>query len=316
MNKWIRRIVWILPFSVLWACGIPPAADAISKTPIPVAAADIEPLIPPTTTFTELSGPKTPAHPTTPTVTLANTKTQTIESAESPSNAALPYGIIRVKLGVVNFVIPSGLASSATLSTTTREEWPAVNPSLGPFPEHWVITLHGYLIPKTDIIPEIIIFHADEFAEFADYIIEGLRELQSRPNDPVPQTLLMPGFCAHVFKLPSQNGMGFRYLTQFFMDYFPVNNEDMFYYYVGLSTDGGYYISMRMPVNASFLPADSDVSALLPEGGIPFPKNVDEASFFEYVTLVNTKINNTKADEFNPSLLSLDALARSIRIQT
>ena len=72
---------------------------------------------------------------------------------------------------------------------------------------------------------------------------------------------------------------------------------------------------MRMSVNASFLPADSGESARLPADGIPFPNNADDSSFAEYIAKVSQKINNTKADDFQPSLLLLDSLARSIRIQ-
>ena len=150
---------------------------------------------------------------------------------------------------------------------------------------------------------------------FTRRLSNALRQLQSNPDGPVPAGALMPRFNAHMYVLTSANGVGARYLTQFFMDYFPVNNKDIFYYYVGLSADGGYYISMRMPVNASFLPADSNASTPLPAGGIPFPKGVDDSSFFEYVAKVSEKINNTRADDFKPSLLLLDDMARSIRIE-
>lgn len=302
-----------MPIGLLWACDVSPIAATPPETPVPATATD-----------TRIPGTKTPSHTLTLTVTPLKTKTKTDVITVSPSAtasrtaAATPVPDLEVELGVVKFVIPSGLAQFATLETTTREEWPYVNPSIGPLPEHWVVTLQGYAVRTTDITPEIIIFHADEFAGFSKmtgYIIDTLRGFQSRPNDPVPSGLLMDRFCAHITKLPSAYGIGVRYLTQVFMDYFPVNNNDIFYYYVGLSSDGGYYISMKMPVNASFLPADSNVLTPLPAGGIPFPKDIDDASFFEYLQKMSAKINNTKPDEFIPSLLLLDALAQSIQIQ-
>jgi hypothetical protein len=307
MKTRIRLLAWILLAGLLWSCTLSPIAAIPSETPVPATATDTR--IPETKTLTK-------------TLTLANTpskiKTKTMVTTKIPSNTSALAADIEVNLGVVKFVIPAGLAQSASLSTTTREEWPYINPSVGPLPEHWVITLKGYALNQTDAVPEIIIFHADEFAEFSELtgpIITALRQLQSRPNDPVPAGLMISGFCAHIYKLPSAYGTGVRYLTQVFMDYFPVNNEDIFYYYVGLSSDGGYYISIRMPINASFLPADSDMRTPLPAGGIPFPEDVDNASFFEYLQKVSMKINNTKPDEFNPSLYLLDALAQSIQIQ-
>jgi hypothetical protein len=312
MKMCIRLFAWISPILLFSACAVPPATLAPTDTQIPPAEANTQTPVPPTKTRPRvLTNTRivTPYKSKTPTSESAlpatTTTTATTESEED----------IQLALGVVRFTLPAGLAKSATLVTTTREEWPAVNPSLGLFPEHWVITLEEYSVKNTGITPEIIIFHADEFAEFYPDINEALRQLKNNPDGPVPAGALMPRFNAHIYVLPSSNGVGVRYLTQFFMDYFPVNNRDIFYYYAGLSSDGGYYISMRMPVNASFLPADSGESSKLPSDGIPFPKNVDNSSFAEYVAKVSEKINTTKAEDFKPSLLLMDGLARSIRIQ-
>ncbi len=309
MKTCIRLIAWICSILLFSACAVPPATIAPTDTQFSPAETSTQTPVPPTKT-----GPRVSTN--TRTATPFKSRTPTSESTTTGTTAtASPEADIKVELGIIRFTIPAGLAKSATLETTTREEWPAVNPSLGPFPEHWVVTLNGYAVNTTNIAPEIIIFHADEFAEFDSDIINALRQLQSNPDGPVPAGALMPRFNAHIYILPSSNGVGVRYLSQFFMDYFPINNRDIFYYYVGLSKDGGYYISMRMPVNASFLPADSNASTPLPAGGIPFPENADDSSFAEYVAKVSEKISNAKPDDFKPSLLLLDDLARSIRIQ-
>ncbi len=306
MKTRIRWLAWIWPILLFSACNAPPATLVPTDTQVSPAETDTQTPIPPTKTRPRV---------------LTNTRTATVYKSKTPTSNATRTSTatkiieedVPMALGVIRFTIPAGLAKSATLVTTTREEWPAINPSLGPFPEHWVITLHEYSLTDPGITPEIIIFHADEFAEFYSDIIDALRQLQSNPDGPVPSGALMPRFDAHIFVLTSSHGAGVRYLSQFFMDYYPINNRDIFYYYVGLSKDGGYYISMRMPVNASFLPADSGWNPAA--GGIPFPNNPDDASFAEYVAKVSEKINNTGADDFTPSLLLLDDLARSIRIQ-
>jgi hypothetical protein len=308
MKTRIRMLAWIWPILLFSACDVPAATLDPIETQVLPAETNTQTPIPPTKTRPRV---------------LTNTRTATVYKSRTPtSNATRTSTAMKIieedvpmALGVIRFTIPAGLAKSASLITTTREEWPAVNPSLGPFPEHWVITLKEYSVKSTGITPEIIIFHADEFAEFYPEIIEALRRLHSNPDGPVPAGALMPRFNAHIYVLPSSNGVGVRYLTQFFMSYFPVNNRDINYYYVGLSTDGAYYISLRMPVNASFLPADSMENTPLPAGGIPFPKIVDDSTFYDYVNKVSAKINSTKADDFKPSLLLLDDLSRSIRIQ-
>jgi len=311
MRRRISRMFWIVPFGLLWACNVEPATIPPTET-----------LPPPTETLTDVPASLTPTKSRT--LTLANTpsktdgRTRTPASTESPASTATEARDVEVKLGVVEFDIPAGLADSGSLTTTTREELPYINPSAGPMPEHWVIALNGYSLREAEITPEIIIFHTDEFAQFSNmtrWFILSLRELQSQPDLPVESDLHISRFCSQIYKLRSSRGFGVRYLTQIFMAYNPVNNDDIFYYYQGLSADGGYYFSAKMPLLAPFLSADSGSSTALPAGGIPFPENVDDKSFGDYLAAVSAKINASRPDVFQPSLILLDALMRSIRIK-
>jgi hypothetical protein len=266
---------------------------------------------------TQTNEPAATAIIPTSTKTTSNTPKPTATqqpATETPTQTLTVVEAAAMTPGMVHFDIPAGLATGSSTKIVDREEWPAVNPSLGPFAKHWVVTLTGYSVRNSDIAPEIIIFRTVDFADLFPDIIAGLQQVKNHPGGAVPQVLLASYFCSKIDVLESGNGTGVRYLTQFFMSYFPVNNKDMYYYYAGLSADGAYYISMQMPATAAFLPADSNTDTKLPDDGITFPQNVDKSSFLEYITRMNEKVNQTDASAFKPSLLLLDDLARSVRI--
>jgi hypothetical protein len=302
-----RKYRWTASFLFLiglWACTATPASIAPTTAALLMELSESPMTVESTRTKT-------------PTVTALPTETRPpVTAVPSPTRTAAED--IKMELGVVHFVIPAGLASGAALETTTREEWPYVNPSAGPLPEHWLITLEGYPLADSSFNPEIVIFHTDEYEQFSELtlgIITPLRTLRSHPDGPVPAGVFISRFNAHVYKLISSRGTGARYLTQVFLGGpEPVNNRGIVYYYAGLSADGGYFVSVWMPIHASFLPATGNLEDPLPAGGIPFPQNPDDASFGKYLQAVAAKINGTKPEEFLPSLVLLDSLVQSIEI--
>ncbi len=304
MRRWASRAVWIFAFGMLCAChALPPAATPTKTQPPPTA--------------TNTSPPATPTSTKSLSPTAAITRTRGPSWTKAPTATATTAQDVKVELGVVKFVIPAGLADSATLETTTREELPFVNPSMGPFPEHWVAQLKGYRFSATDFDPRIIIFHADEWAEFDSGVIDGLRELHSHPDQPPDPHLFVFRFSAQIYALSSARNTGIRYLTQYLTgNGHAINNQDIFYYYRGLSSDGGYYISAIMPVGAHFLQASSSSAAFMTAGMIPLPKDADDETFSQYLQAVAQKINASKPEEWRPSLILLDELMRSVQIKT
>lgn len=311
MKRHIVRRFWILLLGVLSACG----------TPLPAA----EPTeLPPVTEIMETSIPSasvTPTRSITPSPSPSFTKEPS--STEPPTLTATPAVDVEVNLGVVSFVIPAGLADSAELEITREEEFPFVSPSTTPYPEHWVIHLKGYRMSPTDQDPTIIIFHTDEFAEFDADVVDSLKKLQTDPKQPPDPNLFIyfRHFIAQILRLESPGSVGIRYLVQYLISMidevstdFPINNKQIFYYYRGLSRDGGYYISAVMPVDASFLEPSYEAGNMPPEGGVPFPEDADEETFGRYLQEVERLVNTSKPDDWRPSLLLLDKLVKSVRI--
>ena len=107
-------------------------------------------------------------------------------------------------------------------------------------------------------------------------------------------------------------------LTEVLTGYAPINNQNIFYYYQGLSTDGKWFIQAIIPIQAAFLVADSDPNSVVPADGIPFPFDTvnDVNAFQNYYDAVKVKLDATDLSAFTPSLGLLDELIQSIHVST
>ncbi len=227
-----------------------------------------------------------------------------------PANTAAPAGI-PISYGNVALIIPEGLASGTTDTSSTEVEFPYTNPSLGEMPQHAKIVLDGYPVQGTDLEPEVIVFPAAQYADYTELtaqVISALRDHPYTTGQPLPEGLPDGPFNAQVAAVSFATGRGVRYLTQFNQAVLPVNNQQLIYYFHGLSNDGNNYVEVILPVQAAFLAPDNNPESPLPPGGIEFnPGNL--GSYFPDVA---ARLNTTPPDQFSPSLTMLDALVQSI----
>lgn len=61
-------------------------------------------------------------------------------------------------------------------------------------------------------------------------------------------------FCSQIRHLDFAGGSGVRFITRYTMEPSPTTNENIFYTFQGLTTDGRYYISAFFPITANGLP--------------------------------------------------------------
>ena len=153
-------------------------------------------------------------------------------------------------------------------------------------------------------------------------IMDELNSILANPSGPLPDNLpFLPFvnagqvFHAQMQVVNFQNGSGIRYLTQFDQAPLPINNQEMFYTYQGLSQDGKYFISATFPVSAAFLPADGSQNSPTPADGVPMDW-VNFDNYLIYMDAVTQKINTTDPNAFLPSLPILDALIQSITVNS
>lgn len=223
---------------------------------------------------------------------------------------AAPAGL-SVAYNNVSLVVPPGLATGTTNGTTADVEFPYVNPSGGPMPQHTKIILTGYPLQGTLFEPQITVFRSAEYAQYGALTqdtVSALQALRYAAGQPLPKGFPSGVLDAQIQAVDFASGHGLRYLTQFDEAPLPVNNHELFYYFQGLTTDGSQYVQVILPVQAAFLAADDNPSSALPPGGVPFDMN-DLKTYFGAVA---AKLNATAPDQFTPSLPALDALVHSI----
>ena len=218
-----------------------------------------------------------------------------------------------VETSEISFIIPNGVANDVTSIMTKDVEYPYINPSLGDMPQHLVISLNLYAVADTVYSPKIMIFRADEYGAYSEMTAETintLRTLQYAEGQPLPNELDTT-FTAQIHGLNFQNGHGIRYLTQVMQNFAAITNEELFYYYQGITNDGMYFVEAILPINTAFLPANGRTDTPLPTDGIPI--NLDD--FQGYANAVKEKLNNTETYNFNPYLDALDEMIGSVQVK-
>jgi hypothetical protein len=225
-----------------------------------------------------------------------------------------------------SLVIPPSVASGAS-----AEIIPAVDEQSGaPWdvaPEYVKISFQGYALQGKFFQPQIMIYPAAEYSAGSVAAAESIQSLQAILASPstsledhalphLPFANAAQVFAAQMQSISFKSGQGVRSLTEYAQYVATINNHDLFYHFQGLTGLGQYYVVAILPINAAFLAADSDPASPLPADGIPFPGYAvtDESQFEGYYQSVTDLLNATPADQYQPSLASLDALIQSLEV--
>jgi len=165
------------------------------------------------------------------------------------------------------------------------------------------------------------------FEELVPSLVDHVAQMQQVLTDkPVVFTTSIPVLpvmgAAQVFRSnieynDFQNGTGVGFITEYAQYAAPVNNHDMFYTYQGLTTDGKYWVSVILPINAAFLQPAAE-NATIPADGIAAPADINSATFADdmiaYYAAMTQKLDATSPDAFNPTLTCISQFVRSISI--
>jgi hypothetical protein len=232
----------------------------------------------------------------------------------TPPTATVPAGL-PVSYNGAAFEIPLELSTSADGSLSTDIEFPYIYSEGDPMAEHVVFRFTGYPV-KAPREPRMMVFKASEYASYSEILQEAVTALTAGQDtlEPLPRPLVQGEFYAQAKPIAFKNGHGVRYLTQVLTDFGPINNEGLFYYFQGITTDGAYFISAIFPVNAAFLVANGRPEAVTPPEGVPFDWQGSSEDFPPYLRAVTQKLNDTPAEGYTPSLLALDRLIGSIQV--
>jgi len=219
-----------------------------------------------------------------------------------------------------SFTIPAGLAIGTINEIKPRTQDDQGIPYLVNYPAYTHIILQGYSLQGKIFEPQIAVYPAKEYTqmnEAAATIITNMQNILAaqRTSPAEPIAFLPPENASQVFHaqekfISFKNGNGIRYITQFDQAPLPINNTSMFYTFQGLTSDSEYYVSVIMPVNVDYLPADDKVNSPTPIDGIPFDwENIE--NFPVYLNTITDRLNRTD-NVFNPALEVFDRLVDSL----
>jgi hypothetical protein len=256
-----------------------------------------------------------PAQSPAPSAGVGTVVAQTLEALTAAAPAPTqPTSGLPVSYNNISFTIPIELKSSATPSTNTEVEFPAINPSGGPMAEH--VTFQFTNMPVQGDA-KIMVFKASDYAAYGPPFQAAVTSLLAGQDtvQPLPDDLVQGEFFAQAKPVSFQNGHGVRYLTQVLTNFAPITNEDLFYYYQSISADGAYFVSAMFHVSAPFLVADGKADSVTPADGIPFG-NGTNLDFPAYLGAVTQKLNDTPVEGYTPSLTLLDKMIESLQVTT
>ncbi|MBW8012509.1 MAG: hypothetical protein FVQ83_14935 [Chloroflexi bacterium] len=209
---------------------------------------------------------------------------------------------------IANQVIPETIAA-----VTDQEVMPGMVA-----PQHLQFNFDGYVLADTFHEARIMVFPVSEFQSVNSFVGEVIDDLEwllsEKPNVPVDALPFIPMWNAgslieaHLAYLDFQNGSGVRYLTQHGQSYWPINNQDLFYTFQGLTSDGSYYVAAILPIS----------NPILLETGDDYPMD-DFAAFADnfpnYVDDIAQQLNAQADPSFIPDLSLLDALFESLLVE-
>jgi hypothetical protein len=254
--------------------------------------------------------------PPTATPKPADTATPLPVPTEAPATPVPPTAMPN-ETGV-NLTVPPEIAQSNTTSVVPavpRSDEPAFG---GAAPAHVLVSFDSDKLTGSPRERQIRIYPVEGLraidpviAQEVDKLKDALAKKPETIEDGAP--LLPVQAAAQVFYsqlryVDFANGSGLRYITAYAQDITPITNENAFYTFQGLTSDGKYYIAAFYPLSSTVLPnsfADS-----------PAAQDVDAFSkpekYEKYLTDVAAGLNSLPPDQFSPDLSQLDTMLQSL----
>lgn len=254
--------------------------------------------IEPQTASNALSGTATTA--VEPTSLPTQSPTQTPPPAE-PSEPGTTLDLDELAKAVATLALPA-------------DQPGADNPNTVAMPQRTLLWLYGYPIFGHIREPQIFLFTVEDLATYdaAAQVAGDLQaQLQSQQEGKalpfLPLNKAVQVMHAQVKTLDFKNGTGVRYLTQYANGLAPINNQELFYTFQGLTNDGKTYVAAVLPIYLNGLPSyPTDTSNL------PLEYTSDYAT---YVANTVNQLNLQAASDYFPDLGKLDAMVQSIAVK-
>ncbi len=225
----------------------------------------------------------------------------------------------------VTLALPPFIAASRVELSPGAAYDPNIPPELNGFPPNLLVAFDDEGVASTAFNineQQIRVFPAQAFLdmyaqannpEVAVRIQELARLLGERPQEVTNPIPVLPGIGAvqtlraRVKYIDFSGGTGVAFLAAYKQGPAPLTNEDLTYFFQGLSSDGRWYISMAYPVNSARLPA---TAAEVP----PEAAQLAQQDYAAYLAQTTQLLDQAAANEFTPDLEALNAMLASLNL--
>ncbi len=215
----------------------------------------------------------------------------------------------------IGFRFDQNIAQNITSTTVPGQNMGEENMPSATYPTHIEFTFLNYAVGDHFHTPKILIYPVDEYRTISPYagdIIDALK--QTLIDQPLggsmsdlpflPMWNAAQIFSAKVAYFDFQNGSGIRYLTMYGQALWPVDNQNLFYTYQGITNDNRYYICAVLPITHLGLPDEGQIDDF-----VAFEENWDN-----YIADTLAWLETQESLSFFPSLDNLDAMMASFEI--
>lgn len=219
-----------------------------------------------------------------------------------------------------------------TVGEVILEASPAIaEGTMFPRPEGRRITFTTYPIERDRQTAFIDVYPVAPFREMNSVAADELDMLSALLTDltPIGPTIEQLPYISGVgaandiaFKtayIDFENGTGLRYITRFTQNMLPVTSDLLVYVYQGITDDGEYAVSVRLPFTTEILP---DLDAIIENGTVALPDEYadDTDTLFTVYAAFNLgtayTLHSASDDLFSPDIDVLDEMVRSLRVTT
>lgn len=216
----------------------------------------------------------------------------------------------------ISFTLSPDVAMGASGQIVPENPGTSDGPYWEIHPRYTSISLDGYAVQQAAFQPVIAVYPVEDYrrispqaqkilAELEDFLDEKPTSVDKIPFLPVINSGQV--FHSNVEYLDFQSGSGVRFLTQYAQYPAPVNNQDLFYTFQGLTSDGRYAVSVTLPVNHPALPVSPNAFSQREMEAI--------AKDAEYYPAQAAALAAQPDSSFTPDLAKLDALIASLFIE-
>lgn len=244
--------------------------------------------------------------------TIEETAEPQIEEVPTEEVAAEPPDILYEG---ISFSYDDAVAQSVNPSTVQGQDMGEDYMPGETYPTHVVFNFNGYPAGDKFHTPQIFVYPVEDYramSPFAADIIDRLKQTLIEKSEGgslsdlpfLPMWNAAQVFSAKVAYFNFENGTGVRYLTMYAQALFPVDNQNLFYTYQGLTNDGRYYISAILPITHPGLPDQGQIDDYL-----AFEENWDS-----YIADTIAWLNSQPGPTFFPNMDLLDAMIASFEI--